>query len=131
MVGESAMSLSRSDAVVVRSEFGRTPHGCAAGVDTGHLATLLARAADGDLEAFTDFYDHTAGTAYRVATVLTTDPAAAEDLTQQLYVHAWSRAATHRTSGLSPVAWLLLPAAKLRPRSHALRELFDSRAACG
>ncbi|HEX2892755.1 MAG TPA: sigma factor [Marmoricola sp.] len=125
------MSLSRSDAVLVRSEFGTRPRGCAAGVDTGHLAALLSRAADGDLEAFTDFYDHTAGTAFRVATALTTERAAAEDLTQQLYVHAWRSAAAHRTSGLSPVAWLLLPAAKLRPCSHAQRELLNSRAACG
>lgn len=125
------MSGSRSDAVVVRSEFGRAPRGCAAGVDTGHLASLLSRAADGDLEAFTDFYDHTAGTAYRVATVLTADLVAAEDLTQQLYVQAWRSAAQHRPSGLSPVAWLLLPAARLRQRDCSQGELLDSRSACG
>lgn len=130
MTGVSAMSRSRSDAVVVRSQVGSTPRGCAAGVEAGHLATLLARASDGDLEAFTDFYDHTAGTAYRVATALADDQAAAEDLTQELYIHAWRSAATHRTSGLSPVAWLLLPAARLRSRHRTQRELLE-RVACG
>jgi RNA polymerase sigma-70 factor (ECF subfamily) len=87
---------------------------CTRHVDRVHLSDLLLRAARRDTGAFMHFYDHTIGAAYRLATAVTPDREAAEDLVRDLYVRAWQHAGEHRWSGLSPVAWLLVPALERR-----------------
>jgi len=81
------------------------------------LGDLLDRAADGNTDAFMQFYDCTSGFAYRVMRSRVASPVVAEKATRALYLDAWDRAATYRTSGLSPLAWLLVglsPAPVLR-----------------
>ena len=101
---------------------------CARHLDRVHLADLLLRAAGGDRGAFMHFYDHTSGAAYRIATAVTEDRQTAEELTAELYVRAWQHAAEHRWSGLSPVAWLLVPALERRS-CFADHDLLDAGAA--
>lgn len=91
------------------------PRDCAASRHA-HLADLLARAGRGDADAFMRFYDDTSGAAYRLARAVCPDAAAAEELTRSLYVRAWTHAAQHAESGLSPVAWLVVPVLAHRPR---------------
>jgi RNA polymerase sigma-70 factor (ECF subfamily) len=76
------------------------------------LARLLARSADGDVEAFLDFYDRTCGTAYHLARAVCGDADRAGELVQRLYVSAWVRAGQQEGSGLSPLAWLLAEVAR-------------------
>ena len=122
------MGSSRSDGGVVVPFARRTAvrARCTRHLDRVHLADLLLRAARRDTGAFMHFYDHTSGAAYRIARAVTDDRGAAEDLVRDLYVRAWQHAGEHRWSGLSPVAWLLLPALERRsgfaaadPRPHA------------
>ena len=86
--------------------------GAAAAQDLGDL---LARASLGDVDAFMRFYDATSGYAFALdvararvtgrggATALE----AASDATARRFTRAWEDAAEHRSSGLSPLAWLL------------------------
>ena len=110
------MRLTRSpDGVVVPFVRRSTARGrCSRHLDRVHLADLLLRAARGDRAAFMHFYDHTSGAAFRIATAVTEDRHAAEELAAELYARAWQHAAEHRWSGLSPVAWLLVPAFERR-----------------
>jgi hypothetical protein len=110
------MRSTRSDDGVV-IPFPRRPLArgrCSRHLDRVHLSDLLLRAARRDTGAFMHFYDHTSGAAYRIATAVTEDREAAEDLVRDLYVRAWQHAGDHRWSGLSPVAWLLVPALRRR-----------------
>jgi hypothetical protein len=118
------------DGVVVPFTRRPTTRGrCSRHLDRVHLADLLLRAARGDRGAFLHFYDHTSGAAFRIATAVTEDREAAEELTAELYVRAWQHAADHRWSGLSPVAWLLVPALERRSCFAAHRDLLDAGAA--
>jgi RNA polymerase sigma-70 factor (ECF subfamily) len=110
------MRSTRSDDGVVVPFARRTLVGgrCSRHLDRVHLADLLLRAARRDTGAFMHFYDHTSGAAYRIATAVTGDREAAEDLVRDLYVRAWQHAGRHRWSGLSPVTWLLAPALERR-----------------
>jgi hypothetical protein len=87
---------------------------CTRDIDRTHLSDLLLSAARRDIGAFMHFYDHTSGVAYRIAAAVTRDREAAEDLVRDLYVCAWQHAEEHRQSGLSPVAWLLVPSLERR-----------------
>ncbi len=79
------------------------------------LCDLLARASLGDVDAFMRFYDATSGYAFALgvarARVTGRDRAtvleAASDATVRRFTRAWEDAAEHRSSGLSPLAWLL------------------------
>lgn len=119
------------DGVVV--PFTRRPAArrCSRHLDSVHLADLLLRAARRDTGAFMHFYDHTSGAAYRIARAVTDDPQAAEDLARDLYVRAWTHAGEHRWSGLSPVAWLLVPALERRSCFAGREDLLDAGAAHG
>ena len=110
------MRATRSDEGVVIPFTRRTltRRRCSRHLDRVHLSDLLLRAARRDTGAFMHFYDHTSGAAYRIATAVTDDRDAAEDLVRDLYVRAWQHAGEHRRSGLSPVAWLLVPALERR-----------------
>lgn len=78
------------------------------------LAGLLARAAQGDAEAFGRFYDATCRQAYGLALARSrrrdagagAHRAAAREMRHR-YLLAWRFAALQSSSGLSPLAWLL------------------------
>lgn len=90
-----------------------TSVGCA----TAHseLAAHLARAAEGDTDAFMRFYDATIGCAFTLAISraracglpAVTARAWAEREVEARYTWAWSCCAEQPSSGLSPLAWVL------------------------
>lgn len=79
------------------------------------LADELDRAATGDTEAFMRFYDATSAYVFGLALAragssgLRGGPArtCAEREVEAWYVRAWSHSGRHRSSGLSPLAWVL------------------------
>lgn len=60
------------------------------------MTDLVARACDGDEDAFGDLYRAHAGRIYALCLRLETDAARAEELTQDVFVHAWERLRTFR-----------------------------------
>lgn len=60
------------------------------------MTDLVARACDGDEGAFGDLYRAHAGRVYALCLRLEADAARAEELTQDVFVHAWERLATFR-----------------------------------
>lgn len=60
------------------------------------MTDLVARACDGDEDAFGDLYRAHAGRVYALCLRLEADAARAEELTQDVFVHAWERLATFR-----------------------------------
>lgn len=71
------------------------------------LAGLLTRAATGDLDAFSAFYDATATLVWRLELRRSRTRSLAELATCRRFEVAWTRAGEQRSSGLSPRAWLL------------------------
>jgi RNA polymerase sigma-70 factor, ECF subfamily len=68
------------------------------------LAVLLERAAEGDAEAFAQFYDGTAAAAYGLALRVVGERALAEDVTQEAYLALWrvaGRFNRHRGTAVS------------------------------
>ena len=60
------------------------------------MTDLVARARDGDEDAFGSLYRAHAGRVYALCLRLEADAARAEELTQDVFVHAWERLATFR-----------------------------------
>ncbi|MGE5091980.1 MAG: RNA polymerase sigma factor [Bacillota bacterium] len=60
------------------------------------MTDLVARACDGDEDAFGDLYRAHAGRIYALCLRLEADTARAEELTQDVFVHAWERLRTFR-----------------------------------
>jgi RNA polymerase sigma-70 factor (ECF subfamily) len=60
------------------------------------MTDLVARACDGDEDAFGDLYRAHAGRVYALCLRLEADAARAEELTQDVFVHAWEHLATFR-----------------------------------
>jgi RNA polymerase sigma-70 factor (ECF subfamily) len=60
------------------------------------MTDLVARACDGDEDAFGDLYRAHAGRVYALCLRLEADTVRAEELTQDVFVHAWERLATFR-----------------------------------
>jgi len=81
---------------------------------TDSAAGDLALAATGDTEAFMRFYDATSQCAFTLALARarsrglrgTQAQRSAESETEAAYVEAWRRCDEHRSSDLSPMAWL-------------------------
>jgi RNA polymerase sigma-70 factor, ECF subfamily len=70
------------------------------------LAELLRRVADGDQSAFASFYDATSRTVYGIVLRVVRDRAQAEEVAQEVYVEAWTRAPRFDPSLGSPTGWL-------------------------
>ena len=60
------------------------------------MTDLVARACDGDEDAFGDLYRAHAGRVFALCLRLEADADRAEELTQDVFVHAWERLATFR-----------------------------------
>lgn len=60
------------------------------------MTDLVARACDGDEDAFGDLYRAHAGRIYALCLRLEADAGRAEELTQDVFVHAWERLRTFR-----------------------------------
>jgi RNA polymerase sigma-70 factor (ECF subfamily) len=73
-------------------------------------AGLLARIAQGDRDAFGRFYDAFAGLALGLIRRILRDPAAAEDVLQEVFWQIWQEAARYDPRRGSPEAWLVMRA---------------------
>jgi RNA polymerase sigma-70 factor (ECF subfamily) len=73
-------------------------------------AALIARMAQGDREAFSRFYDAFAGAAFGLIRRVLRDPAAAEDVLQEVFWQVWREAAQYDARRGSPEAWLIMRA---------------------
>lgn len=70
-------------------------------------AAQLVDAARGDREAFACVYDATVARAFGVALRVLRDPAQAEEVVQDAYLHAWRHSGRFDPSRSSASAWLL------------------------
>jgi len=81
-------------------------------------AGLLARIAQGDREAFGRFYDAFAGLALGLIRRILRDPAAAEEVLQEVFWQIWREAARYDPRRGSPEAWLIV-----RAKTRAIHRL--------
>jgi RNA polymerase sigma-70 factor, ECF subfamily len=68
--------------------------------------SLLARVAEGDLEAFHTFYGRYAGRVLAYVRQLSRNRDGAEDVVQEVFVAVWRRAASFRPDRGDPAGWL-------------------------
>jgi RNA polymerase sigma-70 factor, ECF subfamily len=73
-------------------------------------AALLARIAHGDREAFGRFYDAFAGLALGLIRRILRDPAASEEVLQEVFWQIWREATRYDPQRGSPEAWLVMRA---------------------
>lgn len=84
------------------------------------LARLVERAALGDRTAFARFFDLTADRVYRVELLRARGCGdEAERAARDRYLTAWAVAGSFRTSGLSPLGWVLSLPVRPDPRTGA------------
>src|SRR3569623_997793 len=69
-------------------------------------AVLLGRIAAGDIDAFQAFYGRYAGRVLAYARQLSRHGDAAEDVTQEVFVAVWRRAASYRPERGDVTGWL-------------------------
>jgi RNA polymerase sigma-70 factor (ECF subfamily) len=70
------------------------------------LGGLLGRIASGDQTAFAEFYDATSRTVFGIVLSVLRDRAQAEEVTQEVYVEAWTSAPRFDPELGSPSGWL-------------------------
>jgi len=73
-------------------------------------AALIARIAQRDREAFSRFYDAFAGLALGLIRRILRDPAAAEEVLQEVFWQVWQEAGRYDPKRGSPEAWLVMRA---------------------
>ncbi len=69
------------------------------------LSALLARAADGDRQAFGIFYQRTSAKLFGIILRILIERTEAEDVLQEVYVTIWRKAAEFDSTRASPVTW--------------------------
>ena len=79
-----------------------------AGTPTDAAVALLARIAQGDREAFGRFYDAFAGLALGLIRRILRDPAASEEVLQEVFWQIWREAARFDPRRGSPEAWVVM-----------------------
>jgi RNA polymerase sigma-70 factor, ECF subfamily len=83
------------------------PRGHHRGSDT-ELAGRLGAIADGDRDAFAEFYDLTSARVFGLASRIVRNPTMAEDVTQEVYLQVWTSAARqYDATRASPIGWLM------------------------
>lgn len=85
-------------------------------------AALIARIAQGDREAFSRFYDALAGVAFGLIRRMLRDPAAAEEVLQDVFLQIWREAAQYDPRRGSPEAWVVM-----RAKTRAIDKLRSIR----
>ena len=71
------------------------------------LVGLLKRTAQGDHQAFSEFYRHTSGQVTGLVRRVVIDPELSEEVVQEVFIVAWQDAAKYQESIGSPAAWLM------------------------
>ena len=69
-------------------------------------AELIDRIAHGDAESVRELYRRHGRTVYGIALAICRDPAAAEEVTQDVFLRVWAKAATYRPEKARVVSWL-------------------------
>lgn len=77
--------------------------------------TLLARAADGDHRAFAEFHRRYSPRVIGLARRVVRNNAIAEEVSQDVFLELWQRAADYRAADGDPIGWILT-----RTRSRAI-----------
>ncbi|WP_405167840.1 ECF RNA polymerase sigma factor SigK [Nocardia sp. NBC_01499] len=72
------------------------------------LSTLLAATGTRDRAAFTEFYRLTSSRVFGLAVRILRSHAAAEEVTQEVYLQVWSSADRYDPALASPVGWLMM-----------------------
>ncbi|CAM4230462.1 RNA polymerase sigma factor SigK [Nocardia ninae] len=72
------------------------------------LVALLAAIGDGDRAAFTEFYRLTSPRVFGLATRIVRSRAAAEEVSQEVYLQVWSTADRYESALASPIGWLMM-----------------------
>ncbi|NLE82425.1 MAG: sigma-70 family RNA polymerase sigma factor [Rhodococcus sp.] len=75
--------------------------------NTVTLTTLLARIADGERDAFSDFYGRTSPRVYGMVLRVLRDPGYSEETTQEVYLQVWKSAGMFDPRQGSPLSWLI------------------------
>jgi RNA polymerase sigma-70 factor, ECF subfamily len=73
-------------------------------------AALIRRMAEGDRDAFKQFYDGYARQVYPLIVRIVRDPADAADVLQEVFWEAWQSAASYDPGRGSPEAWIFMRA---------------------
>src|SRR3989442_14869178 len=81
-------------------------------------SALIARIAQGDREAFSRFYDAFAGLALGLIRRILRDPAASEEVLQEVFWKIWQEAVRYDPQRGSPEAWVVM-----RARTRAIDRL--------
>src|SRR5262249_10333115 len=81
-------------------------------------SALIARIAQGDRDAFSRFYDAFAGMALGLIRRILRDPAAAEEVLQEVFWQVWQEAGRYDPKRGSPEAWLVM-----RAKTRAIDQL--------
>ncbi|WP_115788532.1 ECF RNA polymerase sigma factor SigK [Arthrobacter silvisoli] len=71
------------------------------------LGALLGQIADGDRDAFADFYRLTSRRVFGMARRVLVDLELSEDATQEVFLQVWQGAASFNAAAGSPLAWLM------------------------
>src|SRR5260370_22118769 len=85
-------------------------------------SALIARIAQRDREAFSRFYDAFAGLALGLIRRILRDPAAAEEVLQEVFWQVWQEAERYDPKRGSPEAWLVM-----RAKTRAIEKLRSIR----
>ncbi|MCB5272660.1 ECF RNA polymerase sigma factor SigK [Arthrobacter sp. SO5] len=94
------------------------------------LAGLLGAAAQGDHDAFTDFYRRTSARVYGLVRRILVDPGLSEEVTQEVFFGVWQDSRKFDPSLGSPLGWLMTIAHRRavdRVRSHQSGTSRDQR----
>ncbi|UOT03197.1 sigma-70 family RNA polymerase sigma factor [Rhodococcus opacus] len=71
------------------------------------LTALLARIAQGERDAFSDFYERTSARVYGMVLRVLRDPGYSEETTQEVYLQVWNNAEKFDPKQGSPLSWLI------------------------
>lgn len=94
------------------------------------LAQLLGRTAQGDRQAFSDFYDQTSARVFGLVRRVLIDRELSEDVTQEVFIMVWQKSSQYSPIAGSPMAWLMTIAHRRavdRVRSQHSSKIRDRR----
>lgn len=86
--------------------------------DPRHEAELLRRTAQGDQEAFAEFYDRLKRPIFSLALQMLGHPQEAEEILQDVFLEVWRKAADYDPERSRPFSWVII-----KTRSRALDRL--------
>ena len=70
-------------------------------------AALLKKAGEGDCVSFEKLYDRLSGLVFSIAVRVLSDPSAAEDVVQDVFIRIWDKAAAYDVSRGKPLTWIV------------------------